>query len=131
MNNLQTIFNEAVSKTLAQNQKSLVNDDVDSNDASRCAYRGKNNLKCAAGHLIPDSLYQEYIEGNSLWIEEDGMASTSARFFMKKLGYTNEEVLFIAELQSIHDGYKVSEWKEQFIRIGRAYNLDTKFLNSN
>ena len=32
----------------------------------KCAYRGTNDTKCAAGFFIPDELYSENIEGKSL-----------------------------------------------------------------
>jgi len=31
-------------------------------DNDRCLYRGPDGLKCAAGHVIPDSFYSEFIE---------------------------------------------------------------------
>jgi hypothetical protein len=31
-----------------------------------CKYRGPNGLRCAAGHLIPNSLYKVRIEGTSI-----------------------------------------------------------------
>jgi hypothetical protein len=35
-------------------------------DNDRCLYRGPEGLKCAAGHVIPDSMYSENMENNSI-----------------------------------------------------------------
>lgn len=48
-------------KLKGQGQKSLINE-----IGSKCAYRGNNGTKCAAGWLIPDSVYKKDFESLSI-----------------------------------------------------------------
>jgi hypothetical protein len=40
-------------------------------DNDRCLYRGPDGLKCAAGHVIPDSMYSEDMENRALFQLKD------------------------------------------------------------
>ena len=54
-----------------------------------CAYRGQNGLKCAAGHLMPDSTFRKSMEGKSV----------DAIGFYRKSPYLK----MIMSLQTTHD----------------------------
>ncbi len=54
--NLQETFNTSLAHLRAQGQRAIGKNGM-------CAYRGLNNTKCAIGALIPDSKYDESIEG--------------------------------------------------------------------
>ena len=60
----QGIFDFVVPRLAVQGKRSRR-----SEDSSLCSYRGPNGLKCAVGHLIPDSLYKKEMDYNQ---EEDG-----------------------------------------------------------
>lgn len=70
-----------------------------------CAYRGKDGLKCAVGHLIPDELY------DPTWEESGGTAVYNLPSNVKQfLGIFNQEDLeFIDGLQWVHDSCEFSE----------------------
>lgn len=54
-----------------------------------CAYRGEDGLKCAAGHLMPNTTFRKSMEGNDV----------SSISFFRKLGF----LTMVANLQRIHD----------------------------
>lgn len=54
MNNQQA-FTTAIRGVLMQGRKST--------ETNTCLYRGPNNLRCGVGHLIPDNLFSDKIEG--------------------------------------------------------------------
>jgi hypothetical protein len=70
-------------------------------DNDRCLYRGPDGLKCAAGHVIPDSMYSEEMEGNAV----DSLALQTLPFLSKpalpKSLHPHQKLL--TYLQSNHD----------------------------
>lgn len=85
----------------------------------RCRYRleaGETVLKCAAGCLIPDDLYNEKFEGKT-WVTlcEDGFVS-------------NEHSSLIDALQKVHDQADPKEWETHFERVAREFNLKYKLI---
>jgi hypothetical protein len=89
------------------------------NNDGRCAYRGRNGDKCAAGHLIPDEKYQPEYEGRACLNSPVGPLIAS-------LGHS---VDLARALQCVHDGYEPNEWQPQLKRTGLSYELDVTFLN--
>jgi hypothetical protein len=72
----------------------------------QCLYRGPNGSKCAAGHLIPDSLYQkDLMEGNS-WHSIIENNTTLLSLFNEK------QHNFIRRLQNAHDSRDVTTPKK-------------------
>lgn len=61
--NLQKMFDDVWNGLKSQN----FNRSVDAKHGD-CLYRGANNMKCAAGHIIPDHLYDGEMEGISFFI---------------------------------------------------------------
>lgn len=59
----------------------------------RCAYRGTNGRKCAAGHLIPDALYRKSMEGSFAY---EGLVAE----VLEDAGHDAE---FVRQLQILHD----------------------------
>ncbi len=78
-----------------------------------CLYRGPNNTKCAAGHLIPDKMYDERMEGN---VAENSRVS-------KVLESCGHDPTFVYQLQIIHDYTEPSNWEWQFQIIAEKYKL--------
>lgn len=88
----QRIFDYVVMKLAEQGKRSIGG--IEGN----CKYRGKNGLKCAAGHMIPDHLYNPTMDdGNGLRIKtllgEDG-----------GLNYLEPYADLLNDLQRVHDG---------------------------
>lgn len=100
----QQVFDKVVTALRAQDCKSL-------NDEGYCVYRGKNDTKCAAGHLIPDSLYTISLE----------------TFIVPQLDHIFEPMIedtkFLRELQRIHDIYPVEDWEWAWKNCAKNYNL--------
>lgn len=89
---LQKLFDRAVGGVLKQGTSSLK---INQYGGSICMYRGDNGTKCAIGHLIPDSKYDEKMENNGIERLLDH------NLFPYKYGakYLNQ----LAELQQLHD----------------------------
>jgi hypothetical protein len=89
----------------------------------KCVYKSKNGTKCAAGHLIPDHLYDEKMD--------DFKFSSVLRndLVQKILIGEGCDLEFVQQLQDIHDSH-VNSWNEwtnhmiEFARInGLSYNI--------
>lgn len=106
-NRLQSIFNQVIEGLASQNWRQSKN--------SRCAYRGSNGLKCAAGWLIPDSEYRESMEDLSV---------TRIDYFCNN--FNLRELTLLRKCQQAHDNYflrpfsmcerfqqLVTEWNEE------------------
>lgn len=93
MNN-QEIFNKVWNGLKAQGfERSMAV--VDEEDTlKKCAYRGENGRKCAAGHLIPDELYKKEFEGNGAY---------RLRLLWDTLGIKEKDISTISNLQQRHD----------------------------
>jgi hypothetical protein len=69
----------------------------------KCAYRGTNDTKCAAGFFIPDELYSENIEGKGLVAES-----------VRRLGcFKGKSISLLTDMQIAHD--RASEDEEHFM----------------
>lgn len=62
-----------------------------------CKYRGPNDTKCAAGHIIPDHLYRGCMEGNGF------CEAAPFKEVIKNLQLGSEEIYLILQLQNAHD----------------------------
>ena len=102
----QEVFEYVAHHLLTQNEKSTLGGDT------QCVYRGFNHLKCAAGCMISDYEYKRKFEGVS-WVE----------LTIKGLVPSDHESL-IMSLQQVHDGYEVSNWREQLSHLADEFNLN-------
>jgi hypothetical protein len=95
---------------------------IQSNDSKGvCAYRGPDGLRCAAGHLIPNSLYRKEIEGKNIGSLK-GIYTKIAKYFENVEGY------LLTDLQMAHDFRLSSEgnslgWETKMKQIAKDYNL--------
>jgi hypothetical protein len=78
----QELFDYIVGKVIVQGEPSIHGD--------VCRYRAPDGLKCAVGHIIPDSLYRKDMEGTTL-----------TKIVDKTLGLTCYAML--RDLQVAHD----------------------------
>jgi hypothetical protein len=102
----QQVFNKVVTALRAQGCKSI------RLDTHCCLYRGPDNTKCAAGHILPDELYNESLEKLSV---------TSLGYIFDHIV---EDMYFLNELQRIHDHCHVLDWESQWQRIASLNNLN-------
>lgn len=100
----QETFDTVVAHLRKQGQKSLYN--------GRCRYRTPDGLKCAVGCLIPDSEYDEGLEG--------GYRMTGAHNLIVSLGHDAD---FAEELQIAHDNIEINKWEESFRGIASDFGL--------
>jgi len=94
---------------------------------NRCVYRSAdpcgNTLKCAIGHLIADSEYEDSLEGAG--IQRVLYSLTDLKYDFKGL-YSEYSSLFsfLAWLQSSHDaGMNAESMKQQLRNISRRFDL--------
>jgi hypothetical protein len=86
-----------------------------------CVYRGPNSLRCAAGHLIPNSLYRKELEGRNIITLIMNFRSIAEYF-------SNVSSDLLSQLQSAHDQRLSSEsqsldWEIKMKQIALDYNL--------
>lgn len=112
--NIQEAFNKVWDWTIVQNQPKSENQFEDTN---YCLYRGQNNTKCFIGALIPDDLYQESMEKNSV----DALV-TDFPTISNLLEINNDTLAFYMRMQTIHD-YEFDK-REIYLRtLARDYHL--------
>lgn len=119
MTRMQKMFNKAVR---AMRKQGVVC--VNSND--ECRYRGPKGLKCIAGHLIPDSLYNPEMEGRNI----RGLIydfPEIKHYFQIRYSVTKNTLNLLAYLQSAHDVYLKRDgmkgFEERIAEIAHKYGL--------
>jgi hypothetical protein len=122
---MQQLFDIAAPALLAQNARSERSNDITDIDGEIteviCAYRGKDGLKCAIGHIIPDSIYQEKMEGRAV-LE---LYTTYADFrTLISDEWDNELLTFLDKLQSVHDNYEPQKWRSALSDLACDFNLN-------
>lgn len=113
----QEIFDLACKGMLRQGRKSL-------NESNFCAYRGRDGLKCAVGHIIPDNLYMEEFD------ERDGEHYTSV---MRKLRdhimvEDDRGLTLLGRLQLVHDHRSPGCWPGELAEIASEFSLDDSVI---
>ncbi len=119
----QEIFDKVATHLLSQNVKSQ--------DAMRCVYRGPFGRKCAVGVLIPDELYQPIMEGRQVQDFSDafGACGTKAlRAALDVVGILPTEMQLLQALQNTHDGYDPREWMVQLGALAMQFGLSDAIL---
>jgi hypothetical protein len=88
-------------------------------DGIKCAYRAPDGSKCAAGHLIPDDVYQPEMEGTHI---RKVLHSYSA------LDGLRPHTDLLMDLQDAHDFFfNNSGLTDPFAFVGRARRLAEKY----
>lgn len=105
----QETFDKVVNHLRKQNCRCM--------DSQGCAYRGENNMKCAAGFLIPDEVYSPELERES--VRNCGELSRAGHLIIG-LGH---DIDLVFDLQLIHDGGETEDWEKEFKRVAEKYNL--------
>ena len=111
----QEVFDIVAVHMLKQKSRS-VNCHPDSGD--KCAYRGDDGRKCAAGCLIPDKVYDSKYE-DILWQD-----------LVLDHDFPHNHAELIAKLQQIHDCNHPLYWCSSLISLAKTYSLNTDILNT-
>lgn len=112
----QEVFNKVVDHLRKQNAKSIGRNPIRfHSDEEYCLYRGTNGLKCAAGCLIPDCIYEESFETGKF---SAVMSRSSELNVMYQHNYH-----LILMLQNIHDICEIKDWEVMFEITARKFNL--------
>lgn len=117
----QNLFDKVV-KHLRQQKK------VSAGKNGDCLYRGPNGTKCAIGCLIPAREYRKSFEGNTFdcLLTKSGLQFCHSKakppVTLQKL-VKQGHMQLMRKLQSTHDGYKVSQWEDQFQFIAAEFEL--------
>jgi hypothetical protein len=87
------------------------------------------DLKCAAGHLILDELYDPNIEGQT--VMEDSEIEQSIKLSNPEWNYQESSFELVKALQSIHDFVQVSKWPEIFNELEEYFYEDGSYIKNN
>ena len=121
---MQEIFNIAAPALLAQDARSFRKNALSEDDETVeviCAYRSTDGLKCAIGHIIPDSIYREEMEGRAV-LE----IYTEYEDFKNIIGseWDSQLLTFLTRLQEVHDNYEPFLWSMVFRDLAADFNLN-------
>ncbi len=108
----QEVFDKVATHLLTQNRKSII--------GNACKYRGPNGLKCAAGILIPDDVYDSCME--------NVVIDTILRE-IPELAHLLPFSSLLFDLQQIHDWKDVPNWKAELQELAVSYKLSTAVLD--
>ena len=110
---LQDIFNKAHKHFAGMTEPSMGVTDYTEDADTQCAYRGADGNKCIVGAFIPDELYDESLEGDSLDSQLDGVfapetyhSTRVTEVLAKAFGQdllSKDQYVLLANLQSTHD----------------------------
>ena len=118
---LQVIFDKACASVIAQGCQSTM-----PGDTTTCAYRGKNGVKCAVGHLLTDDQIAMY------GVKEKDTPEKFASALLRELVpgiQTGDAVQFLSDLQDAHDNSHddttsfVVDFKYRANLIAQKWNL--------
>ena len=111
-----SIFSKVEAHLLKQMRRSTVQ--------GVCRYKTECDgmvLRCAIGSLIPDDLYTEDIEGNSV---------VGIRTWLKSRNICSDDNFILLEfLQDIHDSFPPESWKKFFDIIRKHFDEHGRFLH--
>lgn len=119
---LQEVFDKAALGLLKQNERSTADRKTNPIHA-QCLYRGANGMKCAAGFLITDEMYEKYGAGDL----EGGSVNNSLEV-QKALMESGVDMLhtsrdLVGRLQYIHDSELPEKWAHELQITADMYHL--------
>ncbi len=107
----QALFDTVVAALRAQGRQSL-------SPEGKCLYRAPQPdgtvLKCAAGHILPDALYHDSMEGYRI-------NSDRCTAFKEVVG--EDAMSLLVRLQVIHDTYGAEEWEAEWARVAASHGV--------
>lgn len=124
----QTAFNLVWERAKDQRKATVrIPDTYDSGGS--CVYRSPNGLKCFAGVLIPDELYQPTFENTVISGLVENKSQDRDRPFPPEdiqplqAHLADCSTRLLDRFQTIHDSYEVSEWESRLMDLAREFNL--------
>lgn len=113
----QEIFTKAKDHLLSQMKRS--------NDPGRdmCLYRyndGESTLKCAAGALIPDEVYESGMDSGR---DTSWMATVKAFPKLREIVAEEHDPL-VAYLQHLHDAVDPEKWETELKALAKEFGLN-------
>lgn len=125
---MQQVFDIAAPALLAQGKESMRRRNPDAEDDFSiglvCAYRGDNGLKCAIGHIIPDSIYNVDMEGRAV-MEVYTMYPEFKTLLTGEGEWEVNMASFLEALQSVHDNYEPNKWDQALRDLADDFSLNT------
>lgn len=106
----QETFTKVAKHLLAQNARA--------ENYSSCMYKDHNGLRCAVGCLIEDEHYSYSVEGLGVFDREVKEA-------LRKSGIEDQDGLL--QLQKIHDGHEIADWRNSLIVYAKANGFEIEF----
>lgn len=98
------------------------------NKENSCVYRGKNGLKCAVGHLIPDREYHVEFEGKGVVCMSDNYDSEIKTWLLNHFPIEMKD--FLRDCQNAHDGMLSNKfdihsgkWAKEMLEIANNYQI--------
>ena len=80
-----------------------------------CALRGSDGVKCAVGHMIPDSHYKQSMEDLTVPMLHESFSD-------EVLGFNLSEIVTACTASMrIHDRVKVEDWPKSFDHLIQVY----------
>lgn len=120
--NAQEIFDTVATHLLKQNARSMGG--IGDGGEPYCRYRGDAGRKCAIGCLIPDEVYTTEMERNPV-------GALTTRFKEALPSYFREHIALLCDLQTIHDQYEPSGWRDGLAYLGKRAGFDLRVLAGN
>lgn len=111
----QDIFDKVAKHLLTQNAKS-------ENAEGMCMYRGPGELRCAAGWIIPDNLYNSKMETRRMYAVFSDFPKVA-----EYLGRENSEL--VQRLQDVHDQEPVEYWPTALKVVAEKFELSTNVVD--
>jgi hypothetical protein len=113
----QEVFDQVVKQLLEQGKRShSLRDKQDPERGYYCMYRGDGGTMCAAGCLIAEDEYKDWLEENS-W-----------RQLVDKGHVPETHENLITALQGVHDGKEPSTWREGLLEISKRFDLNPQII---
>jgi hypothetical protein len=125
----QAIFDKVYTHLMTQKKRAARRERIPSiygvsHRRAICQYRAADGLRCAVGALIPDELYDPWMDeaGSVFALFGDGRSAPLAGHLGLNLD-SEEELDFLANLQYIHDQNKPSLWRRKLNRLAKDAGL--------
>lgn len=124
---MQQAFNTIVAHLREQGVQAM--DDM----GNRCMYRGKEGRMCALGVLIPDSLYDEGMEGMGIvCLDDSDIGKGLYDYLHEKYDGGQDLIDMLTAMQEVHDDFSRAEgseappmkrWEEGFKAVAERFDL--------
>lgn len=120
----QHTFDIVVAHARRQRVKA-VRKDEESCDTGYCMYRTEGGLKCFAGALLPDEIYDSFMEN---WTPLQSHAALQTNWgeslITSALASQGHDLTLVRLLQGIHDCEPVDQWEKCFASLACRERLE-------